>query len=229
MCKPVLFPMLIGLFFLAGSIWLIVDPIVIWNRTESVPKGLYIVHEAPLERGRLVVYRPTEEENVWLAERGITPGTWPLIKRVAGLEGDEICWRDDRVLVNTSLVAHRVEGVRFAALEGCRTIGRNGVFLLNLHPRSVDGRYFGIQGLSRVTGVAEPIWLTSNVESGVNSGDGRELRVERSRRARFKARLTEPVNPLSAHRFFCAEGFEWSEILSHGLINPAQTGCAAPP
>lgn len=221
--------MIVGVFSIAGSVWLVVDPVFVWNRTDSVPKGLYIVYEAPLERGQLVAYKPTQAEDDWLAQQGITPGSWPLLKRVVALEGDEVCWDENEVFVNGELRANRIDGVKLCLLDGCVLLGADQVFLLNKHPRSVDGRYFGIQDADRIIGTARVVWVSNNTAKTAKRGEESEAGVSGSRRARFKARLTMPPTPLSAHRFFCAGSANAVTFASFAATAPHKLSCDQTP
>ena len=185
---------------------------LVWNRTTSVPRGLYFVDRAaPVSRGDLIVYEPSEELRKWLDEEGIVGSDWPLLKRVTGVEGDVVCRCGVEVFVNGSHVAHALEtthsGSALPAWQGCRILQSGEVFLLNHHPRSVDGRYFGAQRRARILGVARPIWTYGHrqteyrsdvtaVESGLGKASG-------SRRARLRECHPATLNPLSAHPFLC--------------------------
>ena len=135
----------------------------VWNRTESVPKGLYFVQRSPpVSKGDLVAFEPSDDVRQWLDQEGIVGSDWPLLKHVAGLEGDEICRCGMAMFINGLHVADALEltgsGSALPAWQGCRTLQSGEIFLLNDHPRSVDGRYFGAQLRARILGVARPIW-----------------------------------------------------------------------
>ncbi len=50
----------------------------IWNRTESVPKGLYFVdRSARISTGDLVAFAPSDEVRHWLNDEGIVGADWP--------------------------------------------------------------------------------------------------------------------------------------------------------
>ena len=144
----------------------------IWNRTQSVPEGLYVLtaQPTPFTRGDLVAYQPTPSEAQWLADRGALGRNWPMLKRVAGLEGDEICFRQDTLLINGRPAAKRLVqddlGQTLPRPSGCYRLGRADILLLADHPRSLDGRYFGVQELSRVLGGARPVWLRREPDGG---------------------------------------------------------------
>jgi type IV secretory pathway protease TraF len=52
-------------------------------------------------------------------------------------------------------------GRRLSDWQGCRVLADGDVFLMNSHPGSLDGRYFGLLPISSVLGLAEP-----SLESG---------------------------------------------------------------
>ena len=184
----------------------------IWNRTESMPKGLYFVdRSARISTGDLVAFAPSDEVRHWLNDEGIVGSDWPLLKHVAGLSGDEICRCDTQVSINgiTSVDALKVteSGSALPVWQGCQTLKAGDVFLLNSHPLSVDGRYFGVQDGARIIGVARSIWTYGNRSAedqatvkAIDSGTGM---ASVSRRARLRECHPATHNPLSAHPFLC--------------------------
>ena len=204
------------IFWIAGGILLIgvscltLPTKLVWNRTESVPKGLYFVaSKEPLERGLLVAFRPSREEQEWFERRGYIGTRWPLLKQISGLEGDTVCRENLDVSVNEILVAEALEYDSLSrdlpSWEGCRTLQEGEIFLLAPHPRSLDGRYFGVQQVDGVLGAAHPLWTW---KSSTPENSPQELpvdeRVEKSpvsRRARLRPCPTGTAKSLSAHLF----------------------------
>ena len=184
----------------------------VWNRTESVPKGFYFIdRSAPVSKGDLVAFEPSDEVRKLLDQEGIVGSDWPLLKHVSGVEGDEICRCGTGIFINGSHVVDALETTRsgsaLPAWQGCHTLQPEEVFLLNDHPRSVDGRYFGAQLRARILGVARPIWRDGKRPAGhqayakaVESGSGP---ASGSRRARLRECHPATLNPLSAHPFLC--------------------------
>jgi conjugative transfer signal peptidase TraF len=212
--KPVLLAMGGGLALLLASSCLN-RPDFIWNRTESVPRGLYLVdRSANIERGDLVAFVPSDADRAWLVREGIVGPDWPLLKHVAGLEGDKTCRSGPGVFINGKLEAKALETARSGGAlptwTGCRTLQSGDVFLLNNHPGSVDGRYFGVQDRHRILGVARPIWTCSKQpaedQSGVKTVESGSGKASVSRRARLRSCPTGPPNLLSAHLFPCDTG-----------------------
>lgn len=132
-------------------------PRLIWNRTESLPAGLYVLSAAPtLERGMIVAYRPSTSEAGFLETHRYTGRGWPLVKRIAALEGDEVCRHGLDVYVDGRLAAEARAsdgaGRKLPGWQGCQRLGPQDVLLLADHPQSVDGRYFGVQDRARIAG-----------------------------------------------------------------------------
>ncbi|MGJ0454298.1 MAG: S26 family signal peptidase [Methylocystis sp.] len=140
------------------------DPLLVWNASASVPIGLYAVRPiGPLSVTDLVVARPPGPLARWLDERRYLSKGAPLIKRVAGLPGQEICRNGLAVSVDGIVMAQARErdhaGQRLPVWKGCFTLLRGEVFLLNWdEPTSLDGRYFGAFPIEGVVGRAAPLW-----------------------------------------------------------------------
>jgi conjugative transfer signal peptidase TraF len=129
------------------------------NLSPSLPVGLYRLTAVPAEvtRGTLVVLPvPTRVLHVW--------SSWiPLLKPVAGVPGDVVCAQEGRVAVNGSdygpiyLESHDRP---LPYLEtGCRPVPAGMVFLASQAPKSLDGRYFGMIPVERLTATATPLLL----------------------------------------------------------------------
>ena len=131
---------------------------LIWNRTGSAPTGLYWLSDEPFTHGRWVVVSARSAEAQWAEEHGFVGRDWPLLKQIAGVSGDEICRNDSTILVNGTVVAQarEVDSMRRAlpVWQGCIVLGKDKFFLLNPHPDSLDGRYFGAIERGDLTGVA---------------------------------------------------------------------------
>lgn len=120
---------------------------LIYNASASAPVGLYWLDDRPVERGDYVLVRVPERVRALVVERGYLPPDVPLLKRVAGVDGDRLCRHRDRISVNGSPVATAKkrdgEGRDMPAWQGCRILIEQTLFLLQDHPHSFDGRYFG--------------------------------------------------------------------------------------
>lgn len=139
-------------------------PRLVWNASASAPVGLYGVSPgAPLARGDMVVAWPPAQARELAASRRYLPRNVPLVKRVAGIDGDTVCARGRTVTVNGTPVAARraadAAGRPLPGWQGCVRLRAGMVFLLMTAPDSFDGRYFGPTVAPQVIGKAAPLWL----------------------------------------------------------------------
>ncbi len=162
-----------GLALMAFAVFAEPDPRLVWNGSASVPRGLYWIENRPPQRGDLVLARAPEMAlrlGVW---RGYLPSEMPVVKRLVGLQGDEICRLGRAVSVNGRAVAlahlRDLEGRLMASWRGCFQLGEGEVLLLADHPHSFDGRYWGKSDHAGILGVAHPVW-TFGVSAGGESG-----------------------------------------------------------
>ena len=136
----------------------------IWNASESVPAGLYLVR--PTARPavtQLVVVEPPEPLATFLAEGGYLPRGIPLLKRVLALHGQTVCRDQLTITVDKIWVGEARErdsrGRSLPIWHGCQVIADGEVFLMNWQSAdSLDGRYFGALPMSAIIGRAEPLW-----------------------------------------------------------------------
>jgi conjugative transfer signal peptidase TraF len=137
-------------------------PLLIWNRTDSAPKGLWRLSDAPFARGRWVVVSAASADSEWAAARLYVGRGWPLLKRISGVGGDVICRTGNEISVNGSASAMALEidgsGRALPVWEGCFRLAKKQVFLLTDHPQSLDGRYFGATSTDDLEGVAELVF-----------------------------------------------------------------------
>lgn len=148
----------IGLSAILFSVVGAVPERLIWNRTGSVPEGLYWLSDEPFTKGGWVVVSARSAEAQWAEFHGFVGEDWPLLKRVAGVPGDEICRDGVTVLINgipagEALIASG-SGVLLPSWSGCSRVGEDELFLMNAHPQSLDGRYFGITSVHDIEGSA---------------------------------------------------------------------------
>lgn len=77
---------------IGGLSFVHIAPKLIWNASASTPIGLYTIERSPrLEVTDLVAVDAPEPLASFLADRGYLPRGVPLMKRVAGLPGQQVC------------------------------------------------------------------------------------------------------------------------------------------
>lgn len=120
---------------------------LVYNASESAPVGFYWLDNRPVERGDYVLVQVPEWVRQLVESRKYLPPDVPLIKRVAGVEGDEICRSGHEIRINGESVARvRISdglGRPMPVWRGCHLLHGRRIFLLQDHPQSFDGRYFG--------------------------------------------------------------------------------------
>ena len=135
---------------------------LIWNRTESAPVGLYWRSDGPFTLTRWAVVSARSKAAIWASAHGFTGPNWLLLKRIRGLPGDEICRESQTIMINQIPVAEALleaqGGLELPRWQGCHVLQKGEVFLLNDHPRSLDGRYFGVMKDSDLDGAALLLW-----------------------------------------------------------------------
>jgi len=151
---------LIGYTFLFPGVSLL-----IWNKTESAPKGLYLWQSKAVSTGDWAILKGDSVTAKWIATHGYIGEGWPIIKRVVASEGDEICRENLTVAVNGIAIAEALEtdfyGTALPSWTGCLSLDETQVFLINDHPHSLDGRYFGVESITDLSGSARLIWAES--------------------------------------------------------------------
>ncbi|WP_084397227.1 S26 family signal peptidase [Henriciella aquimarina] len=136
---------------------------LVWNRTGSAPIGLYRLSGDQFTLGRWGAVSADSDAAKWSASRGYVGDGWPLLKRIAALPGAEICREDLDIFIDGKPVAKALsrdaQGRKMPEWHGCVVVQDDEIFLLNAHPRSLDGRYFGVTKVRDVDGVAVLVFL----------------------------------------------------------------------
>lgn len=144
-------------------------PRLVFNGSASAPIGFYTVSSQAAGRGDLVLVSLPERVRFLVDQRHYLPANVPLLKRIIAANGDRICRIGDQILVNGSAVATAMKrdssGRPMPVWDGCRVLNPSEVLLLQDHPRSFDGRYFGAVDRRLIVGKARPLWLFNKASS----------------------------------------------------------------
>ena len=147
MRRAILFGTAIPVLALAVTSVVSLPKKLIYNASESAPIGFYWIDQRSIFRGDYVYVRVPERVRDLVIERGYLPQNVPLLKRVVGLNRDRVCRHSDEISVNGSVVATAKrrdrKGREMPVWHGCHILTEQAVFLLQDHPQSFDGRYFG--------------------------------------------------------------------------------------
>jgi conjugative transfer signal peptidase TraF len=155
-----------GLLAITVSALVKPDIRLVYNPTESAPRGWYVVHPAvQLEVGDYVVAQLPRDIGAFAAKRHYLPPHVPVLKRIAATAGQRVCVRDGAVLIDGAAVATTLtldaKRRSLIAWPHCRKLESGEIFLLNANrPSSFDSRYFGPLDVSFVRGRANLLWTT---------------------------------------------------------------------
>lgn len=134
---------------------------LLYNGSPSSRIGFYWIDDRPIELGDFVLMGAPENARELIETRHYLPLNEPLIKRVVGVGGDEICRQGNDISVNgIGMGVAKSEdlfGRPLPVWQGCKMLSEEQVFVLNFHPDSFDGRYFGPVDRSLIIGRA--LWL----------------------------------------------------------------------
>lgn len=133
------------------------DDIVVYNRSPSLPVGLYWRVAGPPRYGDFVTVRAIDAAPSYAAKRHFSGPRDRFIKRVAATRGQVACAEGDGIAIDGRLIARRRERDRTGAAlprwTGCRTLAAGEVLLLGDTPDSFDGRYWGPIDAEKIEGV----------------------------------------------------------------------------
>lgn len=143
---------------------------IVYNPSDSVPRGWYRVDRADradaLRVGSIVLARLPVDVALLAAQRGYLPNGLPILKRIGAVAPQSVCVREHVLRIDGAALAavRRHDGKRrpLPVWQQCRVFAENELFLLSeTNPASFDSRDFGRIAVSDVFGVARPLWTWS--------------------------------------------------------------------
>jgi type IV secretory pathway protease TraF len=143
----------------SASLWL--PAVLVYAPSASLPKGWYVraFPGRALQVGDLVVL---EVPASMAASVPLDVPHRRLLKHVAALGGDTVCWAQDamvvRTLQGTARYPFHPDGPMGTHPNGCHTLETESVVIIGTHPRSFDSRYVGAVPVSLVRFRVWPLW-----------------------------------------------------------------------
>jgi conjugative transfer signal peptidase TraF len=141
------------------------------NLSASMPRGIYVLTSAPLQRGAIVAFCVDREAATLAFARGyLGPGTCPdgrepLVKNAVGIAGDVVVTSQESVEVNGVVLAASCtlerdsRGRSIAHYPfGQHVMGPYELWVFSSAPRSWDSRYFGPVHVDQVVGIVSPVF-----------------------------------------------------------------------
>jgi conjugative transfer signal peptidase TraF len=160
--RPIVW-MILAVTALVAAAYLKPSTRLIYNPTDSAPRGWYVV--VPMIRahpGDYVVALLPGDTATLAATRGYLPRSVPILKQIAAVAGQCVCVRDAVVYIDGNAVARTLDSDAkerpLTAWAHCRQLISDELFLLNpYNEASFDSRYFGPLDASFVRGRAIPL------------------------------------------------------------------------
>ena len=157
-----------GMVLMVGALWVGQTKSVRWmlNLTPSIPKGLYSLRTVsparPIAAGEIAVFPIPEPVAALVQARGYLDGSFPLMKPVAAVAGDQVCTDQGRVVVNEKSYGR----IRNADREGrplphfmfCGRVAADELFVFSAHEQSFDSRHFGPIRRDQLIAIATSLW-----------------------------------------------------------------------
>ncbi len=132
---------------------------VIFNYTDSLPHGVYLIRDIrTCEHGDVVVFPVPQHVRKMVQDRGWLNKGEMLMKPVLARSGEECCMRDGLLVINGRTVsrisATDADGRSMPVTEFCGTVPDGMIIVGTAMENSFDSRYFGPVAVSSVTGKA---------------------------------------------------------------------------
>ena len=141
------------------------SPLFVWNVSQSVPVGLYVIIARPPSRGEFAALRLPEPMRRLADEHGYLPASAVLIKPVAAQDGDIVCRSGAMITINGQAAARAwsvdTSGWPLPQWTGCHDIDARRFLVLSDEPNSFDGRYFGPIDARQIIGTTAAVTVDS--------------------------------------------------------------------
>ncbi|MGL5335204.1 MAG: conjugative transfer signal peptidase TraF [Enterovibrio sp.] len=138
------------------------------NSSKSIPIGIYLTTNAPVEKGAYVLFCPPKTPVFAIAKKrnyiagGFCPGDYGyMMKKILAVKGDLVTVADDGVFVNEERLAHSKPAqhdlagrkLPYYRLNRYTLKGSELLLMSDSSDSSFDGRYFGPIDRSQVKSV----------------------------------------------------------------------------
>lgn len=138
--------------------------LLIYNHTESIPKGWYLILPAKeIKADDIVGYEVSDEIRNLAIGRGWMKGTDTMMKKVGALEGDSFevkkdqsFWVKGKYIGKVFTHDHKGQPMPVVPV-GKYQVGKGKFLPVTSHPFSFDGRYFGAVEIEKIKFKAIPL------------------------------------------------------------------------
>jgi conjugative transfer signal peptidase TraF len=161
---------LVPVAFAAVLASVIPSPSLLWNRSESEPRGLYVRSAAAPGRGQIIAFAAPPSALSYAGGRMAYLRRIPILKQVAAMPGDTICTLGGKLTINGAwrapILSQDQEGRLLPRWQACRRLETGEIFVFsNRIPNSLDSldsRYYGPVRREAIVGVFRPLLTESD-------------------------------------------------------------------
>ena len=155
-----------GVTAVAVAVACLVASHLIWNRTPSLPLGLYWlsrgVPATAAKPAALVAFAVPDAVRGLVEERHYLPPGAMLVKPVVATPGDRVCTTAETFSVNGqtfgAILTRDSAGRPLPHYEGCGPVSEGWLFVASHYAKSFDSRTFGPLPDRAIRGTVTPLW-----------------------------------------------------------------------
>lgn len=152
-------------FLIAVSVLSVMHPEkkLIYNYTDSLPHGFYLINQEPVSKGSLIAFHPATKIQRMMTERGYLWKGGYLMKYLAAEPGDSVSTKNGTFQINGEEFGRIREkdrkGRRLPMYDFNGRLEEGYLVAIKGKDDSFDSRYFGPIAKESVIGIARPLWL----------------------------------------------------------------------
>jgi conjugative transfer signal peptidase TraF len=140
--------------------------ILVYNYTNSVPAGFYLILPVSVKKGDLIAFEPPDKAKELIQQRKYLRSDAYLIKHIAGIPGDHFCTLGGTLIVNGKnygdIARRDREGRELTPYHYCGRISEGFIVAIKDMKNSFDSRYYGPVPEKNIIGKAVPVFLFEN-------------------------------------------------------------------
>ena len=155
----------IGLFLVAFVMNQAGKKLIIYNPSESVPRGFYYYAGMSFKKGDLVLFPVPAIVTEYVAKNYGEKTLQYFVKPVLAMNEEHICFKEENFELEGEFLAdirlNDSQGKPLPLWKECRNLAGNEVFVFaDRIENSFDSRYYGPIKKEQIIGVYKPLWVT---------------------------------------------------------------------
>lgn len=158
-----LFGGLLFLLLMFSSSRVFTGKLLLYNYTDSLPYGIYLLHPGQPEKGDLVAIKPGGLAVKLIRERHYLRNGAYLLKYIVGVKDDSVCTEKGVLSVDGvnygGIDAFDREGRQLPQYSFCGRLKDGYIVAIKGMKNSFDSRYYGPIKTEDIIGIATPFWL----------------------------------------------------------------------